>query len=150
MRTRVIALPSTSPLDDIRRALNQSHGPQGQQLYPILDSNGALCGALTRGDLMKAVEDSDVSSLAEIAEHPPAVVHPDESLRAVVYRMAESGLTRFLVTDRENKTKLLGILSLEDLLRARTRNLHEERTRERVLRIRVPFLGRPVMGRRSK
>lgn len=97
---------------------------------------------------MKAIEGREVSSLAAIAKRPPAVVHPDESLRAVVYRMAESGLTRFLVTDRENKTQLLGILSLEDLLRARTRNLHEERTRERVLRIRVPFLGRSPAGRR--
>jgi hypothetical protein len=31
------------------------------------------------------------------------------------------------------------MISLNDMLRARTQNLTEERTRERVLRIRVPF-----------
>jgi hypothetical protein len=34
---------------------------------------------------------------------------------------------------------LLGIISLRDLLGARARSLTEERKRERVLRIRVPF-----------
>jgi len=33
----------------------------------------------------------------------------------------------------------VGIISLEDLLHARVRNLEEERRRERVLRIHFPF-----------
>ena len=40
--------------------------------------------------------------------------------------------------DAESR-KLVGMLSLDDLLKARVRNLEEERRRERVLRIRVPF-----------
>jgi len=144
MRTRLIALSSTSSLEDVRHALKSSHGPQGQQLYPILDSEGTLCGAVTRSQLMQAVESGSVARLAQLANRPAVVAHPDESLRAVVYRMAGSGITRFLVTDRTMKTKLLGLVSLEDLLRARTRNLNEERTRERVLKIRVPFAGGAV------
>jgi len=35
--------------------------------------------------------------------------------------------------------KLVGMVSLNDLLRARTRSLEEERRRERVLRLRIPF-----------
>jgi CIC family chloride channel protein len=59
----------------------------------------------------------------------------------VVYRMAESGFTRFPVIDDEKSRKLVGIISLEDLLHARVRNLEEERRRERVLRIHLPFAG---------
>lgn len=65
------------------------------------------------------------------------VAYSDEPLRVVVYRMARSGLTRLPVVDGENPTRILGEVSLEDLLRARTRNLEEESRRERVLRI--PF-----------
>ncbi|HXA07053.1 MAG TPA: hypothetical protein VNY30_19535 [Bryobacteraceae bacterium] len=43
--------------------------------------------------------------------------------------------------DDENSRKLVGIISLEDLLHARVRNLEEERRRERVLRIHLPFTG---------
>ena len=85
------------------------------------------------------------TSLSEIARPAAAVAHPEDSLRAVVYRMAESGITRFPVTDRQTGTQLVGMISLEDLLGARTaQSLHEERTRERVLRVRMPFARRPA------
>jgi CBS-domain-containing membrane protein len=51
--------------------------------------------------------------------------------------MASSGFTRMPVLDRRGK--LAGMVSLQDLLSARARNLSEERDRERVIRIRVPF-----------
>lgn len=41
------------------------------------------------------------------------------------------------VLDAEGK--LSGMVSLQDLLSARARNLSEERDRERVIRIRLPF-----------
>jgi hypothetical protein len=62
-----------------------------------------------------------------------------EPLRVVVHRMAESGLTRLLVLDPQGERKLVGMISLNDFLRARTRNLAEEHKRERTLRIRMPF-----------
>ena len=73
----------------------------------------------------------------------PVVAYPDEPLRAVVYRMAETGKTRLPVVDPHDSSKLLGMISLNDLLQARTRNLEEERLRERVLRLRLP-LGKAV------
>jgi hypothetical protein len=42
------------------------------------------------------------------------------------------------------------MVSLEDLLRARVRNLSEERSRERVLRIRLPFRGTKDAGAVAK
>ncbi len=53
--------------------------------------------------------------------------------------MAESGYTRLPVVSREDPAKLLGIVSLSDLLRARSRVLDEERLRERVFRLGFPF-----------
>ncbi len=65
----------------------------------------------------------------------------DEPLRTVVDRMAETGYTRMPVVDNSENRKIVGMVSLEDLLRARSRNLAEERSRERILRIRLPFRG---------
>jgi len=56
----------------------------------------------------------------------------------VVYRMAETGKTRLPVVDPADSHKLLGLISLNDLLHARVRAIDEERKRERVLRIRLP------------
>jgi CBS domain containing-hemolysin-like protein len=57
--------------------------------------------------------------------------------------MAETGFTRFPVFDPDGE-HIVGMISLNDLLRARSRNLEDERARERVLRIRMPF------GRQTK
>lgn len=67
----------------------------------------------------------------------PVVAYPDEPLRAVVYRMAETGYTRLPVVERDDPGKLVGMISLNDLLKARVRTLEEERHRERVLRLRL-------------
>jgi CBS domain-containing protein len=81
----------------------------------------------------------DRRDLGDLMRKDPVVVYPDEPLRVVVYRMAETGLTRLPVIDREGSRKLVGIISLDDLLHARVRNLEQERRRERVLRIHLPF-----------
>jgi len=67
-----------------------------------------------------------------------AVASPGESLRAVVFRMAESGSTSMAVIDPASGEPV-GVVSLEDLLKARTRNREEEQLRERVF----GFGGRP-------
>ena len=58
---------------------------------------------------------------------------PDEPLRVIVHRMAETGLTRFPVVDRTS-IKLIGVVALDDLLKARAQNLDSERRRERMIR----------------
>jgi len=54
----------------------------------------------------------------------------DESLRAVVHRMAETGRTRIPVVDPANASRLVGLVSLKDLSKARVRHLEEERRRD--------------------
>ena len=140
MQTNLVALRSDSTLEDVRASLSSNHRPRGQFLYPLVDQDNRLRGVITRRQLQKLVSDATPAgaSLAEFGADP-VVAYPDEPLRVVVYRMAELGLTRFPVVDRTDQRKLLGVIGLRDLLQARTRNLEEERTRERVLRIRLPM-----------
>src|SRR5437868_2297409 len=65
-------------------------------------------------------------------EHQPVVAYEDEPLRVIVFRMAETGLTRVPVIARRDGT-LVGMLALTDLLIARARLLEAEQRRERVL-----------------
>ena len=52
--------------------------------------------------------------------------------------MAETGLTRFPVVDRADR-RLVGMVALTDLLKARALNLDAERRRERVFGARIAF-----------
>ena len=143
MRTNVVALPGNATLGEARELVHHNSRPQGQHLFPVVDEDRDLLGIITRKELFRRFDEArdiaPVVRLSEIAVSEPIVAFADEPLRVVVLRMAESGLTRLPVLDPQSERRLVGMISLHDLLRARTQNLAEERARERVLRIRLPF-----------
>jgi hypothetical protein len=55
--------------------------------------------------------------------------------------MAHTGLTHFPVVERSNGQQFVGLIALDDLLRARALNLEAERRRERVFKfpLLLPF-----------
>jgi CBS domain-containing protein len=144
MRTNIVAIPKQVSIEDLSRKVEAAHGTQ--HLYPIVGSNGDLAGVITRKDIQRIQERS--MTVGEAMQTKIVTTFPDEPLRLVVYRMAETGLTRMPVVDRDDPNKLVGMISLTDLLRARTRNLEEERRRERVLRLRLFPLQLKVAARR--
>ena len=105
-----------------------------------MDANARLVGVLTRKDIQEQIEQSGADALCrplrELVRKEAIHAYPDEPLRVVVYRMAEKGFTRLPVIEY-GTDRFLGLISLDDLLKARGRNLEEERTRERVLKLRI-------------
>jgi chloride channel protein, CIC family len=151
MRTNIVVLPGDGTLEEARELIRTNQHPQGQYLFPVVDSGNKLLGVVTRNQLVemfgRTQRDAFDVHLSDIVTPNPVVAFADEPLRVVVYRMAESGFTRFPVLDPAGDQGLVGMVSLNDLLRARTRNLEDERARERVLRIRMPF-GRQVKSQK--
>ncbi len=81
----------------------------------------------------------DVMRPAGAGEDPlvsDAVAYANDPLRVIVYRMVETGLTTLPVLQSWENPVLVGTVSLNDLLLARTKNLAEETDRETVLRMR--------------
>jgi CBS domain containing-hemolysin-like protein len=60
--------------------------------------------------------------------------------------MPDTGLTRFPVVHNDRGRKRTGMVAINDVLRARTRSLEEERHRERVLRIHLPLSVKKPVG----
>jgi chloride channel protein, CIC family len=143
MRTNVAVLPSDISFRDLAQAVSSHTSPRGQRLYPVVGADARLVGVVTRKSLQtlldEAKESDDPKPVNRLLKTNPTVAYPDEPLRVVVYRMAETSLTRLPVVERSDPRKLVGMVALEDLLKARTRALDEERRRERILRIHIPF-----------
>jgi CIC family chloride channel protein len=138
MRTAIAVLPSASRLAQIQASLNSDHR-QKQRLWPVVNADGTLAGVLTRKDIRDRIDQEGNAALrrtlSELVLPSASQVYSDEPLRVVVYRMAETGFTRMPVVDRVSG-KFLGLLSLDDLLKARARHLEEERRREQTLKLR--------------
>ncbi len=142
MRTNIAALRADMTLEALSLAVKTDHR-RSQRLLPVVDAEGLLVGVLTRSDVRRAlaehVNDRATIQLRQLARPNPVEAHPDEPLRVVVNRMADTGITRFPVIERDSPAspgagrRLLGIVALSDLLKARAHQLDEEYHRERVL-----------------
>jgi H+/Cl- antiporter ClcA len=142
MRTNIVALDADGNVAGMAGHLHSDRTPRGQILYPLVSGDRVLAGVITRHQLQRAVDGTQRDlPLADLAHKNPVVAEAGEPLRLVVHRMAETGFTRLPVVDRGDGGKLVGMISLTDLLRARTRSLDEERRREVILKLRLPFAG---------
>jgi len=136
VRTAVVTLAGEMSIQEATALAERErpHGPR-QRLYPVVSADGRLLGVVTRTELFAArQEHSGASALSTIVRDPIVAVQ-DEPLRAVVYRMAQTGLTRFPVVDNADTRKFIGLIGLQDLLGARTRILEAEQRRERIFAI---------------
>ena len=143
MRTNIAAFPPSRKVKDILHSL-RSDQRHKQGLIVVVEKDGRLTGISTRGELFEKIEKNQQSildrSLSEVVQPPAAVASPGETLRTVVYRMAESGFTRMPVVEHETG-KLVGLVALDDLLKARSRHQEEEQRRDRPLKLRFLLPG---------
>jgi CBS domain-containing protein len=144
MHTSVFALPEDATRKDAADWLHKmdERGSEAwshwQRLFPLVDSEGRMTGTLTRAQLIAAARKEDMSTpLAADANRNPKTVSPVTTLRACAMSMAESKLTSYPVVSADGK--LLGVMTITDLLKGRSEEAHRETDRERVLRLRWPF-----------
>jgi CBS domain-containing protein len=153
MRTNVIALPAHASLQELARSLRSDEHPRGQALYPVIDRQEHLVGVVMRSDLRRLLQSAHAGAssptrpssrhtLEDYVKRDPVVAYLDDTMRVAVNRMTETGFTRMPVVDRHAPDKLVGMVALHDLLKARLRNLEEERHRERMLHIHIFIPGR--------
>jgi H+/Cl- antiporter ClcA len=136
MRTHVAVLPAERTLEEVAQRV-RGDDRHADRLLPVVDAVGSLCGIITRSEIALLVEQGDPASLrrplAELARPNPVAAHPEEPLRAAVNRMAENGVTRLPVVEGDGSGRLVGIISIDDVLKARMKNLEQEQRRERIL-----------------
>jgi len=145
MDTDVVLFRSGTPLVEAASTFIDHHRQlrdiqHRQRLYPVLDGDDRLAGVVTRRDMLDAAladePPSAETTIDSIALRRPAVTYSDLTLREAANYMAERGVTRLPVVRRDEPDRLLGIVTLVDLLAARLVDLEEERVTQRVLRVR--------------
>jgi chloride channel protein, CIC family len=144
MHTSVFALPADATRKTAAEWFKKmgERGPGAwshwQRLFPLLDAEGRLVSILTRTQMMVAAKQADLNQpLANDGNLFPKTMAPTDTLRHVAGAMADSKLTRYPVLDRSGK--FVGIVTIDDLLLARSNETRRERVRTQVLRLRLPF-----------
>jgi CBS domain-containing protein len=130
MNADIAVLPASGRVGDALAMLPPHTDDKSQHLFPVLDDQANLVGAVTYATLI-ASETS--RPLADLLDPAPHTVLSNETLRTAVHRMAELGATRLIVVNRADPRKVAGKLALHDVIKARARHVQDERRRERLL-----------------
>jgi H+/Cl- antiporter ClcA/predicted transcriptional regulator len=147
-----LAESASTFISDHRQARDAQHR---QRLYPVVDHADRLMGVLTRREMLDAaLSDGGPADAAvdDVMIATPAVAYADLTLREMANIMAEQEISRMPVVEREAPSRLIGMITLVDLLRARRIDLEEERVSERVLHVRqlMPLPGGGVRSEREE
>jgi H+/Cl- antiporter ClcA len=93
------------------------------QGFPVLDDVGRLIGVVTRKNFM----DRDPSTpVGDLVTQPPSVIFPDMSLRDAADHMVRENVGRLPVVERADPSRVIGIITRSDLLRAHEARLADE------------------------
>jgi chloride channel protein, CIC family len=98
----------------------------------ILDPEGKLAGVITRGDVVRAL-DNDPSggmSVLEAGTRDVVVTYPNELLHDASAKMLRNGVGRLPVVDRDDPRRVVGYLGRPGIMAARLRGLEDEHVRE--------------------
>jgi H+/Cl- antiporter ClcA len=101
----------------------------------VLDDKERLVGIITRGDVVRAMDQgtNGATSVLDAGSRDLVVTYEDEVLIEVVNKMLRNNIGRMPVVSRENPHRLVGYLGRAQLMTARRRLLEEEHLRERGL-----------------
>jgi chloride channel protein, CIC family len=98
----------------------------------ILDGDGKLAGVITRGDVMRALDQDPLGkmSVLEAGSRKLVVTYADESLHEASTKMLRNNIGRLPVVDRNDPDRAIGYLGRPGIMAARLRRLDEEHVRE--------------------
>jgi CBS domain-containing protein len=96
----------------------------------VVDSEGKLAGLITRGDLLRALEQDPAMTVLDAGTCNVVVTFPDEALHDASEKMLRYNIGRLPVVDRADQRHVVGYLGRPGILAARLRKYEEEYVRE--------------------
>ena len=133
MDRKPATVPADLPLSALADRIS-AHDPAlgTRQGLPIVDKAGRLVGMITRGDIVRRLNQADGGSLTvlDAGSAEPVVAFPDEKLHDAVTRMLHHEIGRLPIVARDEPTRLVGYLGRAAILEARLYRIGEENERE--------------------
>ncbi len=92
--------------------------------FPVVDKKGILSGIVTLQDMERILAHETITitlqtlRVQDVAVADPITVYPDEPIWTAIQKMAPRDLARLPVVSRDDKGKLIGLISRSDILRA--------------------------------
>jgi len=133
MEQEVPSLPADMKVSELSdRIARRDPEVSRHQGMVILDAAGKLAGVITRGDILRALEQDETGTMTVLDAGTRSVIvtYPDESLHEASAKMLRNNIGRLPVVDRKDPLRVAGYLGRPGILAARLRRLDDEHVRE--------------------
>ncbi len=128
MTEDAVTIPASMTVEALIERINQ-RDPRltRHQALLIVDEEDQLCGIITRGDIVKAIEAGlHQATVLDAGTRELSVAYEDESVREALTRMLTIGVGRMPVVRRGDEGKVTGYLSRGNIMSAYLKQLQEE------------------------
>ena len=112
-----ISLSADDTCAEARKKLTSDEKYKPYDGFPVVDAENHLVGVLTDHDLINP-DIPPETKLRDMIHRPPVVIYSDCLLRRADQMMIRHGIGRLIVMDREEPSKIVGIITRDDLLTA--------------------------------
>src|ERR1041384_5235962 len=133
MEKDVPAVPASLPVEGLfQRLADEDPVMARRQEWPVVDDTDQLVGLVTRGDLVRSLDrdDAETATVIDLGSRTLVVTHPDELLEEATAKMIAHDIGRLPVVDRQQPTRLLGLLGRGGVMGAWLYATREEQTRD--------------------
>ena len=114
MTSKPVTIPASATVSDAIELI----GSLGHSTFPVVDATGNFVGMISEVRLRRLVAEGARSEKVQgQVSSRPHVLRDYPLLRAMV-RMDKAGVRQLAVTDRKNGNRLVGILTMSDIVRA--------------------------------
>jgi H+/Cl- antiporter ClcA len=98
----------------------------------VVDEHGQLKAIVTRGDVLRALDEDPTGNMTVLQAGNTEVVvsYPDESLYEAAAKLLRHNIGRLAIVDRKSPHRVVGYLGRREIMAARLRRLDEEHVRE--------------------
>lgn len=133
MDAEIPTVPAEMPLGELadRIARREPEVSRHQAMF-ILDADGKLAGVITRGDVLRALDEDPkgTMSVLQASTRELIVTYPDEVLHEASVKMLRNNIGRLPVVDRADSRRVVGYLGRPGIMAARLSRMEDEHVRE--------------------
>jgi CBS domain-containing protein len=133
MEKDVPTVPASLPVQGLfERLAEEDPILARRQEWAVVDDDDRLIGLVTRGDLVRALEreDGEVATVLDLKARPLIVTYADELLEEATAKMIAHDIGRLPVVDREDPTRMIGLLGRAGVMAVWLHATREEQTRD--------------------
>lgn len=137
MAKPVHTLAASIPVKEVIGFFRTAEGNKRHKSYPVVDEDCRLVGMVSRKDVLHWMqgEIDETATLGEMATSEDLVsAFTDDLAGQLADKMAMTDIGVVPILDRATQ-KVVGVVSLRDLIRVRAWRIREERERRRILRL---------------